>query len=958
MLAAAALVATASVAGGAYAAGPGHDRIVSEVPAAKTPAANNGAVYGFAQVGGLMLAGGTFTSITPPGGSAQARSYLVGFDAGTGALSSTFKPVLNGAVQSLQPGPTSNTVYVAGNFTTVNGKAASHVVLLDVNTGALVTSFKAATTNGVVNSIVRRGSRLYLGGNFTKAGGIAHGGLATVNASTGALDPFMNVQLSQRHNDTGSGALGAVGTKELAINAQGDRLAVLGNFKKADGLSRDQLALVSLDGATATVTPDWATARYTPYCFNWAYDSYVRDVSFSPDGTWFVVTATGGHNTGTLCDTAARFETYTKSTTVEPTWVDDTGGDTLWSNTVTEQAVYVGGHQRWVNNPTGNDDAKPGAVARPGIAALDPDTGLPLAWNPGRNPRGAAAYVVYATSSGLWVGSDTDYIGDYRYRRPKIAFFPLAGGQPKASQTQNGLPGEVYLAGQFSATNTNALRETSFDGATAGSSSSLNNQGIAWDNVRGGFLLGNKLFYGQSDGAMYERSFDGTTFGPATKLNPYHDPLWMNVDNGSGGTYDGSTSDLYAQLGKVTGMFFANGRMYYTRSGSARLLSRGFSPDSGIVGAAVTNASGGINWSDTQGMFYAGGKVYRVIGSTGQLKSYALSNGVPVGPGTAIASSIDWRSRVLFVAEAATATPAANAPPTAGFTSSCAGQICSFDASGSSDSDGTVQSYAWDFGDGSTGTGRTTSHAYSRESSYPVTLSVVDDNGASSASVTHDVDVRGATPPPTGDVTFQGQSAISVSSRAPSVYLPSAVRAGDQLFLTGTYNTSPVTVRTPPGWTLVGSRDNSRVSSYLWTKTAVDGDASSKTTTSLGARAKASLTALDYRGVDTASPVAGFAIGVDGAGVTTHKTPTVTTSGPTFVVESWQAKSSADTTWTVPPGTTSRVQSHGSAAGQTAVLDADSGSLVSAGSAGGHTSTSSVATSRGIAWTIAVRPAK
>jgi hypothetical protein len=55
------------------------------------------------------------------------------------------------------------------------------------------------------------------------------------------------------------------------------------------------------------------------------------------------------------------------------------------------------------------------------------------------------------------------------------------------------------------------------------------------------------------------------------------------------------------------------------------------------------------------------------------------------------------------------------------------GKDISFDASGSSDSDGTIVSYDWHFGDGDTGSGVTVTHVYSSEGSYTVMLTVTDD---------------------------------------------------------------------------------------------------------------------------------------------------------------------------------------------------------------------------------------
>lgn len=86
-----------------------------------------------------------------------------------------------------------------------------------------------------------------------------------------------------------------------------------------------------------------------------------------------------------------------------------------------------------------------------------------------------------------------------------------------------------------------------------------------------------------------------------------------------------------------------------------------------------------------------------------------------------------------------------NTAPTAAFTSSVSGLGVSVDGSGSSDAEGPVASYAWDFGDGTTGTGATASHAYAAAGTYPVTLTVTDAAGVTGA-VTHSVTVTAATP--------------------------------------------------------------------------------------------------------------------------------------------------------------------------------------------------------------------
>ncbi|GER22676.1 hypothetical protein NCCP1664_11730 [Zafaria cholistanensis] len=89
---------------------------------------------------------------------------------------------------------------------------------------------------------------------------------------------------------------------------------------------------------------------------------------------------------------------------------------------------------------------------------------------------------------------------------------------------------------------------------------------------------------------------------------------------------------------------------------------------------------------------------------------------------------------------------AANTPPSASFTSSAEGLAVAVDGSGSTDADGTIASYAWEFGDGATATGATASHTYAAAGTYTVRLTVTDNGGATS-STTGTVTAGGATPP-------------------------------------------------------------------------------------------------------------------------------------------------------------------------------------------------------------------
>jgi PKD repeat protein len=102
--------------------------------------------------------------------------------------------------------------------------------------------------------------------------------------------------------------------------------------------------------------------------------------------------------------------------------------------------------------------------------------------------------------------------------------------------------------------------------------------------------------------------------------------------------------------------------------------------------------------------------------------------------------------------------------PTASFlaspTAPNVGQTVNFNASGSSAEPGhQIADYSWNFGDGSTGSGQLTTHAYSQAGSYTVTLKVTDDVGRVSAVATQTI--AAGTGGPTASFTTSPSSPIT-----------------------------------------------------------------------------------------------------------------------------------------------------------------------------------------------------
>ncbi|MEU8074485.1 delta-60 repeat domain-containing protein [Catellatospora citrea] len=400
-----------AVAGADTGAGPPVPRIVSADPVDWTPHVTDGQVWAMALLGDTVVVGGNFNATTDAHRrAAVSRRHLMAFRLSDGQITD-FAPELDGPVYALAEGP-DGSLLVGGDFTKVNGRNRRSLARLDLATGRLHRGFYAPV-DGDVRTLAVSGGTLYVGGYYRSVNGVPRAGLARVDALSGRLDEGFDAGLSDAVENYPR-------AEAMSLSPDGTRLVVIGNFARVQGLDRQQLVSLDVTGPQAVVS-DWSTAFYGVDRCDARFDSYVRGIDHSPDGSYFVVVTTG-HDSGPdlPCTAAARFETA-GSGEHHPTWINHTGGHSLYAVAATGPAVYVGGHQLWQDNTYGQKTKGPGAVDRPGIAALDPVTGRALDWNPTRSRgQGVRAFVV--SPQGLLVGSDTDELA--REYHARIGLFP------------------------------------------------------------------------------------------------------------------------------------------------------------------------------------------------------------------------------------------------------------------------------------------------------------------------------------------------------------------------------------------------------------------------------------------------------------------------------------------------------------------------------------------------------
>ncbi len=411
-----ALLVGAAAPATAVVGGPVSTRPVTWTPHFPTSTAQIEQVRQLAECGATMYAVGTFTTIQRSGAS-FTRNNAFSFSATTGVVSS-WNPSVNGTVNSIALSANCATAYLGGVFTSVHGTAAKNLASVSTATGAVNTGF-GHNANGQVETLRMSGSHLLVGGFFTGVNGSTKRYMVSLQPTTGVDDGYVNLNISGNYVYTDDLGRTAHANPSRVYNLErspdGTRLLVMGDFTSVAGQGRRQIFMLDLGATSATLDP-WYSAEFNANC-GIAQPYYVQAAAWSPNGASVYIGTTGNrpaNGTGStstgpragLCDAASAFPS-TKSSTLRHTWVNYTGCDSLFAVAADTNDVYVGGHERWANNPAGCGVAGPGAVARPGVGALAPSTGSATAWNPTR-ARGLGADDMLLTSNpaGLWIASD------------------------------------------------------------------------------------------------------------------------------------------------------------------------------------------------------------------------------------------------------------------------------------------------------------------------------------------------------------------------------------------------------------------------------------------------------------------------------------------------------------------------------------------------------------------------
>jgi trimeric autotransporter adhesin len=753
--------------------------------------------------GSRVYIGGDFTSI-----DGQERDRIAAFDTSTGQLIASFAPPVNYNVMSIVA--TNTTVYAGGDFLGVGTHARQYLAAFNASNGALL-DWAPNAQGGQVWALALSpdGSSVAVGGQFTTMNGSSNPGygLAIVDATTGASLPMAtNSIVRDGGTDTGITTLETAGNN---LYGGGYTFGTGGNFEGNFSASWNGGSLNFLNdchGDTYALYPTGSAV----YAVGHAH--YCGNIGGFPDTTprtWHRGTAFGTTVTGTIAkDPYGYFNFQGQPHSRLLNWFPTINAGTYtgmdqgaWAVTGNQNYVVMGGEFTKVNN-----SAQQGLVrfAVPSIAPnlVGPDlfnTTWPiritstasgtarinwttnedednenLTYKVYRDVTGKAG-LIYTTnaSANFWNGytlgfTDTGLVpgSTHQYRVVATDAFGNVANSPWTSVT---IASSGTLSPYVQAVyNSQPLDFWRFDDAS-GSHTAADLVGTNPMTTGSGV--------GHTTGALTNDSdtagtFNGTSTGIAYTTQQLPPPNvftaegWFKTSTSSGGKIFGfgdKTNTLSANYDRQIYMDNQGHILFGVNNGSRLTVqSPGTYRDNKWHYIAASLSTGGMKLyvdgslvaSRTDVTFGAGAPwgYWRIGGDN--LTSWPNKPNSNYFNGSL--DDFALYQRELSPSEITThynAGTGHNVPPTAAFTSTPTDLTAAFDGSTSTDIDGTIAAYNWDFGDGQTGTGQTTSHTYAAAGTYTVTLTVTDNSGAT-ANVQQQVTVLAPNILPTAAFTW------------------------------------------------------------------------------------------------------------------------------------------------------------------------------------------------------------
>ena len=439
----------------------------------------DGEVLDSAVIGDRVVLVGSFTKVKNVGGNEINQPYIAAYNINNGRFDGNFRPNLDKPAYAVDTDNTS--VYIGGNFTTVNGNTHRKIAKLTA-AGSLVSSFNPQASANV-NDVAVANGKLYVAGRFNSIDGQTRTAFAALNAASGELDSTVNFDFTF---SVASG--GVISGKSIALTPDNSKLFLSHTARFIDGQERTALARFNVSSNSASLA-SWQTNLYDDELDRFGGALRPRRIAISPDGSYVVMVTSGGDRPP-AGDTAVKFPVNSGANT-NPDWVSR-HFDTVLGVAISDDTVFVGGHFQFQEAP-GSTDPFPGdpltnygfgfgqgpaqlgdeVVARQQLGALDPATGKSLNWNPGSDSFLGPQSLTFVPGKGLLIGHDGDRLGGANVGRH--AFFPI-GNDPEPPP-----PGDDYAC-SLSTDGTTAV--LSFSG-TRGDSEQLRRNGKWAGSVTG-----------------------------------------------------------------------------------------------------------------------------------------------------------------------------------------------------------------------------------------------------------------------------------------------------------------------------------------------------------------------------------------------------------------------------------------------------------------------------------------